>query len=163
MTDKTSFRLTVFSALLCAALFFSGTHPTQAGNPIGDFFKRVGNSIAHPQNKGTKRPTTTKPTTAKGPNAKPAAGDPAVVVTNPNAPSVVTAPAPSATPSSIRTALRAPASDGRRDLPYGVPAPNKPGFVTSPYAPTRGLVDVRGFPSGTEVKDPYTDKIFLAP
>jgi hypothetical protein len=45
----------------------------------------------------------------------------------------------------------------------GIPVPGKPGFVSSPYAPTAGFIDVRGFPSGTEVKDPYSGKTFLVP
>ncbi len=49
------------------------------------------------------------------------------------------------------------------DIPYGTPVPGKPGFVTSPFAPKDRYVDVRGFPPGTEVKDPYSGKIFLVP
>ena len=51
----------------------------------------------------------------------------------------------------------------KKDYPYAQPVPGKPGFVTSPYAPYSGYVDVRGFPPGTEVKDPYTQKVFLVP
>jgi hypothetical protein len=44
-----------------------------------------------------------------------------------------------------------------------VPVPGKPGFVTSPYAPEKGYVDLTGFPPGTQVKCPYTGKVFLVP
>ena len=90
--------------------------------------------------------------------------------TPPPAPSV--APVPTPTPHLaampvlplVRTADKVPPTkQPRRDLPYGIPLPNKPGFVTSPYAPKSGYVDVRGFPSDTEVKDPYTGKVFLVP
>jgi hypothetical protein len=50
-----------------------------------------------------------------------------------------------------------------KDYPYATPVPGKSGFVVSPYAPQSGYVDVRGFPPGTEVKDPYTQKVFLVP
>jgi hypothetical protein len=48
------------------------------------------------------------------------------------------------------------------DYPYGVPVPGKQGFVRSPYSPDK-MTDVRGYAPGTEVKDPYTGKIFLVP
>ena len=62
-------------------------------------------------------------------------------------------PAPGATP--------APAE--QKQIQYGTPVAGKPGFVTSPHAPYAGYVDVRGFPPNTEVKDPYSGKIFLVP
>src|SRR5436190_1515058 len=49
------------------------------------------------------------------------------------------------------------------DVPYGIPVPGKQGLVTSPFSPDSGYIDVRSFPPGTEVKDPYTGKSFLTP
>jgi hypothetical protein len=48
-------------------------------------------------------------------------------------------------------------------IPYAVPVPGKPGFVFNPYHKHQELVDTRGFPSGTEVKDAQSGKSFLVP
>ena len=65
-------------------------------------------------------------------------------------------------PESVPSAPTAPATTAKGDYPYGVPVPGKPGFVRSPYSPDK-MTDVRGYAPGTEVKDPYTQKIFLVP
>ncbi|HEY2124852.1 MAG TPA: hypothetical protein VGG94_05255 [Chthoniobacterales bacterium] len=55
-----------------------------------------------------------------------------------------------------------PAAQPEENFPIGKPVPDKPGYVFSPYEPTK-YVDVTGFPSGSKVKDPYSGKIFLVP
>jgi hypothetical protein len=72
----------------------------------------------------------------------------------PPAPQVASTPPPAAAPPPTKVA--------KGDYPYGIPVPGKPHLVESPYSPGK-YIDVEGFPPGTEVKDPYTDKIFLVP
>jgi hypothetical protein len=72
--------------------------------------------------------------------------------TPPPAPVTTTPPPTAAAPTKV----------AKGDYPYGIPVPGKPHLVESPYSPGK-YIDVEGFPPGTEVKDPYTDKIFLVP
>jgi len=69
--------------------------------------------------------------------------------------------APSTTKSNGATAPDS--AKNASPVPTGVPVPGKPGFVSSPFDPEGGFIDLRGVPAGTEVKDPYTGKVFLAP
>ena len=119
-----------------------------------DFLRKIGNSIAHPRHQQRK------------PAASPSKGNNAstTVKRNDFRPPELKEPTESPSPRAVQSASSmAPAGRSRTDLPYGVPVPSKPGFVISPYSPNSGYVDIRGFPSGSEVKDPYTGKVFLTP
>jgi len=162
------FLLKRIALILLVLASLAGGDSAVAGNPIGDFFKRLGNSIAHPRSSPPPRRTSQKnATTDRKKDVNQPAAPPDRPPVAPSIPPVPT-PAPALTPMPLPLMVRSaagvpPSKKPRRDLPYGIPVPNKQGFVTSPYAPKSGFVDVRGFPSGTEVKDPYTGKTFLTP
>ena len=80
----------------------------------------------------------------------------------PPPPSVQTTTSVESAPPDSAPAPTAAVTTAKGDYPYGVPVPGKPGFVRSPYSPDK-MTDVRGYAPGTEVKDPYTQKIFLVP
>jgi hypothetical protein len=153
--DRNLRRFILFLSIIAFAL----GQPCVAANPVGDFFKRIGRSISNLGKSPTPTPTPRRPRddTPRGNTIAEKKG-----LQNPPAATPFATPTP--TPMEIRPATIAP-PDRRRslDLPYGVAVPNRPGLVTSPYAPNEGFVDVHAFPKSTEVMDPFTGKVFLTP
>jgi hypothetical protein len=49
------------------------------------------------------------------------------------------------------------------EFPTAKLVPGKPGYVLSPFDASGRYVDVSGYTSGSKVKDPWTDKIFIVP
>jgi hypothetical protein len=132
-------------ALLAVGMAVAQPAPAES---ISEFFRKLGNSIAHPQQHPTPRP--------KADKGKAASPSPVPVNATP-------APTPTSQVPIKAATVVTEAKNSKRDAPYGIPVSNKEGFVTSPFAPNQGMVDVRGIPSGTEVRDPFTGKIFLTP
>jgi len=48
-------------------------------------------------------------------------------------------------------------------FPTAKPVPGRAGLVYNPYDPNGGYIDVSGYPSGSKVKDPDSQKIFIVP
>ena len=73
-----------------------------------------------------------------------------------------THPSTSAT-SHVGVTPQSSSTNSAAQFPVAKPVPGKPGYVFSPYDPNGGYVDVSGYPAGSKVKDPYSQKIFLVP
>ena len=138
---------------------FSAAEVAEAG-PFEDFFRSLRNSFARTTPK-PRSPQSHRSSRKQGNEAPPSdASDTANSQTSPS-------PTPVPVPpnrSNIRVAkATATRKNPKSDLPYGIPVPGKQGLVTSPFSPDSGYIDVRSFPPGTEVRDPYTGKTFLTP
>jgi hypothetical protein len=147
-------------SLLIVALFFLTGRWANA-DPVGDFFKKVGNSISNAFQPQPGHPQTTKRTRA---SPRPTSRE---------------SNAPTATPSVIQETSKAlkeekstppvlqasavPTEKAKGDMPYGIPVPGRKGMVISPYLPEGNYIDVSAFAPGSAVKDPYTGKIFRVP
>lgn len=109
----------------------------------------------------TPAPKTTPPPVAKTTPKSEPKKEPAPTVAANTAP---TKPAADPTPKIEPKTEPAPAPQAAAPkLPFGAPIPGRPGFVNSPYAEKHQLVDVTGLSVGTEVKCPYTGKLFRVP
>jgi len=138
---------------LSIAMLISSAGVANAG-PFRDFFRALRGAVAHPNEKP--RPHRSSRSSPKHNETPPSD------VSNTQT-SGSTVPAPPGQPD-VRWAKAASGTNQQKaDLLYGTPVPGKPGFVTSPFAPDKGYVDVTGFPPRTAVEDPYTGKIFLTP
>src|ERR1700730_16251188 len=130
----------VTNLIVALSIFGFAAGSVGHADPVSNFFRGLWNSIAPPQKKSGSRSKSSKQSASKDASTAPPDQD------------------------NTRTGSAAPRAKGaKRDLPYAVPVPGKKVLVISPFAPDAGYVDVSKFPPGTEVKDPFSDKIFRTP
>jgi hypothetical protein len=150
-------------SLPVTALFFLSGRCVNA-DPVGDFFKKVGQSVSkafqprptpNPTEKKTKRAArrpSSRNLTATGASPAPVEEPTVVAKQEKVTPTVV-----------VQHAGAVPPEKAKGDMPYGIPVPGHKGMVTSPYSPEGNYIDVSAFAAGSAVRDPYTGKIFLVP
>jgi len=143
---------------LAVALFFLSGHRANA-DPVGDFFKKLGQSIS----KAFQPQPTPRPTRKTRGSRQAGSQESNVVETGPSAPEESPKPAKEEITRTVLPASAAPAEKARGDMPYGIPVPGRKGMVISPYSPEGNYIDISNFAPGSAVKDPYTGKIFRVP
>ena len=144
--------------------------PYVNAGPVGNFFKKVGQSISKPlqrQPEPQPQPQSTRPQPTKTPHAtrRPTSrATPAAAATSPGVAQPSHPSKEEEFTGAGRVVSAADMEKAKAGLPYGIPVPGRKGMVTSPYTPDEGkYVDVTDFASGSIVKDPYTGKFFLVP
>lgn len=150
-------------SLPVAALFFLSAGCINA-DPVGDFFKKVGQSVSKAfQPRPTPNPTEKK---TKRAARRPSSRNLTATDASPTPIEEPTVVAKEEKITPTVTVLRATAvspDKAKGDMPYGIPVPGHKGMVTSPYSPEGNYIDVSAFAPESAVRDPYTGKIFLVP
>jgi hypothetical protein len=145
-------------AYLSVFILFSPPEVAEAG-PFEDFFAALRKSFSHPTQKSRPRPRSS----SRKQNKETPPSDASDASNGQTLPTPTPVPAPP-NRNNVRVAKAiATTKHPKSDVPYGIPVPGRQGLVTSPFAPDSGYIDVRSFPPGTEVRDPYTGKSFLTP
>ena len=146
-----------------AALFFLSAQCVDA-DPVGDFFKKVGQSVSKAfQPRPTPNPTEKK---IKRAGHRPSSRNLTATEASPTPleqPTVVPKEEKVTPTVVVLRAAAVPPEKAKGDMPYGIPVPGHKGMVTSPYLPEGNYIDVSDFAPGSAVRDPYTGKIFLVP
>jgi hypothetical protein len=150
-------------SLPVVALFFLSARCINA-EPVGDFFKKVGQSVSKAfQPRPTPNPNEKKKkTAARRPSSR-------IITATDASPTPVEEPTvvvkeEKVTPTVVvLRAAAVPPEKAKGDMPYGIPVPGHKGMVTSPYSPEGNYIDVSAFVPGSAVRDPLTGKIFLVP
>ena len=161
-------KMNPLTLVVISLLVLSGSY-VNAG-PVGDFFKKVRQSISRPsqpQPEPQTQPQSTRPQPAKTTHTArrtTARGAPAAAATSPAVGQPSHSPKEEELTATVRSVSAADVQKAKAGLPYGIPVPGRKGMVTSPYLPEEGkYIDVTDFTSGSIVKDPYTEKFFLVP
>ena len=154
--------------LLVVILLLVSSGPYVNAGPVGNFFKKVGQSISKPlQSQPPPPPKSTRPQPANTPHAtrpRTSRAAPAAAATPSGAAQPSHPPKEEELTGSVRPVSAADIAKAKAGLPYGIPVPGRKGMVTSPYTPEDGkYIDVTDFATGSVVKDPYTGKFFLVP
>lgn len=152
--------------LVITLLFLSGSY-VYAG-PVGDFFKKVGQSISKPlHSEPPPQPQSTRPQTARTSHVtrrSSSRSEPSAATTPQTVEKTSQSPKEEESAGTVRKLSPAEIEKVKAGLPYGIPVPGRKGMVTSPYLPEDGkYIDITDFPTGSVVKDPYTGKFFLVP
>src|SRR6266481_3531867 len=154
----------VAQALIFTAVFLGGCRATRdvavtsyhvtRGVAVGSY--RVATAPVHYALKGRRDDSSTTATTTETTSSD---------VTTPGepvpAPKMAVAQQPSQT--KIKLSPSTHAASAQLEFPTAKSVPGKPGYVLSPFDASGRYVDVSGYTSGSKVKDPWTDKIFIVP